>query len=95
MELNRNHYIVIGIVLILLGVQLKMVDSFVLNEAASKRLLPKGQRTLSSDLTQFAMVAAPAATKKTITPPPWAGWLVISAGAVLTLHALSMPKPGG
>lgn len=94
MELNRNHYIVIGIVLILLGVQLKMVDSFVLNEAASQRLLPKGQRTLSSDLTAFATVAAPAA-RKTITPPPWAGWLVISAGAVLTLHALSMPKPGG
>lgn len=95
MELNRNHYIVIGIVLILLGVQVKMVDSFVLNESASQRLLPKSQRTLSSDLTAFAQVATPGSARKTIKPPPWAGWLVISAGAVLTLHALAMPKPGG
>ncbi len=95
MELNRNHYIVIGVVLILLGIQVKMVESVVLNETISQRLIPKGQRTLTSDLTSFAQMATPGPTRKTITPPPWAGWLVISAGAVLTLHAVTMPKPGG
>ena len=95
MELNRNHYIVIGIVLIILGIQVKMVDNFVLNESISQRLLPKSQRTLTSDLTSFTQVATQGTGRKTITPPPWAGWLIISAGAVITLHALAMPKPGG
>jgi hypothetical protein len=95
MELNRNHYIVIGVVLILLGIQLKVVDSFVLNEAASQRLLPKGQRTLTSDVVSFTQMAAPVTARKTIPVPSWVGWLVISAGAVLTLHAVAMPKAGG
>jgi hypothetical protein len=32
MELNRNHYFAAGVVALLLGWQLRYVDSFVLNE---------------------------------------------------------------
>lgn len=92
MELNRNHYFVIGIVLLLIGIQVKMVDSYVLNSAASQRFIPKPEKTLAAGYPFMQM--APTDARKTITPPPWAGWLLISAGAVLTLHALAMPKVG-
>jgi hypothetical protein len=31
----------------------------------------------------------------TVKPPEWLGWCLMSVGAVLALHSLSMPKPGG
>lgn len=94
MELNRNHYFVIGVVLILIGVQVRMVDTYVLNQAASERLIPKPERTLANDLSFTNLVSNTTDVRKTITPAPWIGWLVISVGAVLTLHALAMPKAG-
>jgi hypothetical protein len=95
MELTRNHYFVIGVVLILFGIQVRMVDTYVLNQAASDRLIPKPQRTLANDLSLTTFMANNTPIRKTITPKPWHGWLVLSAGAVLTLHALAMPKPAG
>lgn len=93
MELNRNHYFVIGIVLILVGIQIRMVDTYVLNESASKRFAEKQDKTLAAGYPFMQM--APTDTRKSITPEPWVGWLVLSAGAVLTLHSMAMPKPGG
>lgn len=95
MELTRNHYFVIGVVLILVGIQIRMVDTFVLNKEASQRFIPKPERTLANDLSLTRLVASTTDARKAITPPPWAGWLVLSAGAVLTLHALAMQKPAG
>jgi len=95
MELTRNHYFVIGVVLILFGIQVRMVDTYVLNKAASDRLIPKPQRTLANDLSLTTLVSNTTDVRKTISPAPWIGWLILSAGAVLTLHALAMPKPAG
>ena len=35
-EINRNQYFLAGIIILLLGVQLKFVDSYVLNEKATQ-----------------------------------------------------------
>ena len=35
MELNRNHYFMIGIVFLVLGMQLRTIKSYVLNGSAS------------------------------------------------------------
>jgi hypothetical protein len=32
---------------------------------------------------------------RTVTPPDWIGWALLSVGSVLVLHSLVMPKPGG
>ena len=32
--------------------------------------------------------------KKTVRPPEWLGWSLMSFGAVLILHACAMKKPG-
>jgi len=38
MEINRNQYFLIGLVILLLGLQVRMVETYVLNEKASKFL---------------------------------------------------------
>jgi hypothetical protein len=100
MELNRNQYFLIGIVVVLLGVQLRMVDSYVLNGPATKFVVEKFG---SPEQKAAAGTAIPtletagngaSATLRTVKPPVWTGWAAISIGAVLILHSLAMPRPG-
>ena len=97
MELNRNQFLLIGLVLILLGLQLRFVDTFVLNESSTKFLArqtgkaePKSMWTMPVSLaTQGSM-----APRKKIRPPRWLAWALLSVGAVFVLHSLAMKKPG-
>mgnify|MGYP006952657772 CR=1 FL=1 len=36
MEFNRNHYLVVGVIIFLLGLQLRLVESYTLNEHFTK-----------------------------------------------------------
>ncbi len=36
MSMYRNRYFLLGVLLLLLGIQFRMVDSFVLNESATR-----------------------------------------------------------
>ena len=101
MELNRNQYFMIGLVLLFLGLQFKFVDSYVLTpDAASfvaKRLgkdKSAGSTGLMSQPFTSAAAASPAPQHRTFEPPPWLGWALMSVGAVLILHSLAMTKPG-
>lgn len=100
MELNRNHYFLIGIVVVLLGVQLRMVDSYVLNAPATKFVVEKfgsAERQAAANTaipSLEAMGDGASAPLRTVKPPIWAGWAAISIGAVLILHSLAMPRPG-
>lgn len=96
-ELNRHHYFIVGIVVLLLGVQLRMVESFLLNAPTTKWLMEQ-----SDDPTIQAVNAAnnvmPAVgpqPKKRIVPPEWLGYAALSVGSVLVLHALALPRPAG
>jgi len=103
MEINRNHYFMIGIVLLLLGMQLRWVDSYVLNAEATEfvakrwdQTQPPAQPAVSPQL--LVTTPTPAATtmpRRTIKPPAWIGWSFVSIGAVLVLHSLAMKKPEG
>ena len=94
MELNRNQYFFLGIVFILVGLQLRMVSSYVLNEHATRFLAERTQSSSSTTMVSFSsdMGALP---KKVINPPEWLGWCLVSVGAVLILHSMAMKKPGG
>ncbi len=93
-ELNRNQYFFLGIVILLMGVQLRMVSAYVLTEDATRFLAERTQSSsaqgavvsLSSDLGTLS--------PKVIHPPEWMGWCLISIGSVLVLHSLAMKKPG-
>ena len=96
MEFNRNQWFMIGLVVLAIGIQLRLVDSYVLNEESSRFIEERMNK--SQNPNQFRMpvlsTAMPVARKK-IEPPKWVGWAVLSAGIILSLHALAMPKPGG
>jgi hypothetical protein len=97
MELNRHHYFFIGVLLVFLGIQFRTVEAYVLNEKSTQFLVEKlGSTPVQevSTMRQFFPAAGPM-PRKTIRPPEWLGWCLISVGGVLILHSLAMPKPGG
>ncbi|HQU43586.1 MAG TPA: hypothetical protein PK867_12295 [Pirellulales bacterium] len=92
MELNRNHYFMAGVVLVLLGMQLRFVDSFVLNEQTTRMLnQPSSEGMMSIRPMLQGVTPMP---RKVIKPPQSLGWALMSIGSVLILHALAMKPPG-
>ena len=95
------RYLVWGLVILLLGLQFRAVESFVLTQKAShfvehnlssEKLLsmedPYSYRTKSYKDTSLLMASGPV-TPKRMTPPRWLGWALISVGAVLLFHGVS------
>ncbi|HCK40445.1 MAG: hypothetical protein CMJ72_08355 [Planctomycetaceae bacterium] len=95
MEFNRNQYFFLGVVIVLLGLQVRMVSAYVLTPDATHFLADK---THSSSTSEGAVVSfasgVGALPNKVLHPPEWLGWCLISIGAVLILHSIAMPKPG-
>jgi hypothetical protein len=97
MDFDRNRYFMVGVLLLLLGMQFRMVDSFVLNETSTRALarFVKDAQLATSDLgTQLYMAAVPS-PRKTIKPPNWLGWAMLTVGGVICLHALVLPRAKG
>jgi hypothetical protein len=98
MDLNRNHYLLIGMLALLLGIQFRAVDSFVLNESSTKFLAKQNARTEPATLwslpISLASQGAVALPRKTIRLPRWLSWPLMTAGVVLVLQSLAMKKPG-
>ncbi len=93
MEVNRNQYFLAGLVVLFLGLQLRAVETYVLNEKASRFLAERIPALASAD--DGLMPSAGPTARKTVKPPAWIGYAVISVGAVLILHSLAMKRPGG
>src|SRR5262245_16687154 len=99
MELNRNQYFLAGLVVLLLGIQLRMVDTFVLNERATvfynNRLNDiKGQQVASAG-DMPTLLGSQAPMLRRIQPPNWLGFSFVSVGSVLVLYSLVLKKPAG
>jgi protein-S-isoprenylcysteine O-methyltransferase Ste14 len=96
-ELNRYHYWIAGIFILLVGIQLRMVESYVLNEDSTRWLMDQSEdptHQIVSKSTQLFPAAGPL-PRKTVVPPQWIGWAAVSLGSVLILHSLALPKPAG
>lgn len=97
MEVNRNQFLLIGLVLVLLGVQFRFVDTYVLNEASTKFLARRTGKTEVTSVWNLPVTLAAQsgmAPRKRIRPPRWLAWALISVGSVFVLHSLAMKKPG-
>jgi len=96
MEINRNQWMMMGLVILAMGVQFRMVDSFVLNEKTTEiiaKRLHKNDMVANTFMMPALDLPAPP-SQRVIKPPRWLGFMMISVGAVLMLHSLAMPKPG-
>ncbi len=72
----RSFFLAIGIFLCILGVECLAIEKAVLHSAAEQ---PAG----------FG-VSRPA--PREITPPEWAPWTLMSAGAVVLLYSFTIPR---
>lgn len=97
MEINRNQYFMMGLLLLFLGIQLRLVDSYVLTDKATSFLAEHFQKSNDAvtDGASRLMRAAGPPIRKIIHPPEWLGWCLMSIGSVLILHSLAMPRPAG
>jgi hypothetical protein len=94
-ELNRNQYFFLGVVILLVGLQLRMVSSYILTDDATRFLAERTQKS-SAETTMVSFTSDMGALpNKVINPPEWLGWCLMSVGSVLVLHSLAMKKPGG
>lgn len=94
MEMNRNRYFLLGVLLVLLGIQFRMIDSFVLSEPATRALARVSKNTPvanNDSMTAFLMQVHPSPMKR-VTPPRWLGLAMIAIGSVVSLHAIAMPR---
>jgi len=94
MDWDRNRYFALGVILVFIGIQFRMVESFVLSEQATRalhRFARQSEITSNNGMTELYMNVAHS-PKKIIQPPPWLGWALLTAGGVISLHALALPK---
>jgi hypothetical protein len=95
-EFNRNHYFMAGLVIVALGIQLRLVDSYVLNEQATRVVAKVMKAAPHSESSQGNFLMPNLAPARHVVHVPKAlGWALLSVGGVLVLHSLAMPKPGG
>lgn len=88
MDINRNQYFMAGLIVLILGIQLRVVDSFKLNAETTQIVASASPVGESGAANSFA-----ATVRKEIRPPEWSGWMLISIGSVLILHSLAMKRP--
>jgi hypothetical protein len=95
MDLNRNQFFFLGVVVLLVGVQFRYVSAFVLNPEATQFIAERtGHKAAGASQSLFTATSG-TGVRKVVQPPEWLGWCLLSVGAVLVLHSLAMKKPGG
>ena len=92
--LNRNHYFVIGIVLLLLGLQFRFVESYSLTPETSEFIAERFEEPegWSATLPNLLAITTPD-SRKIINTPRWLGYALLSIGAIVSLHSMAMKKP--
>ena len=95
MELNRNQFFFLGLVVLLVGMQCRLVSTYVLNPEATKFLAERtGQSPPAAAASIFTMTSGNASgPRKVVQPPEWLGWCLLSVGSVLVLHSLALGRP--
>lgn len=95
MDITRYQVFLVGVVLVLLGLELRYVDAFILTPKATKFLAEQADHpvVIASATLQSVGAAEPQLPPKAIRPPEWASWFLLSFGAVLVLQSCAMPKP--
>ena len=96
MDITRNQFFFAGLVCLLMGGQFQMIDSIELTPNFTQYLAERTGHPLAavSATGQTLTQSKDPAAKKSITPPDWIGWSLVSLGSVLVLHSWGLKKPG-
>jgi len=95
MEITRNQYFMVGLVLVLLGIQFRMIDSVTLTPDFTQLLAKQTNPSVAAvnATAQSLLRTEEPVIRKLFRPPDWLGWCLLSVGAVLVLHSLAMKRP--
>ena len=90
--MNPRSCLAMGLVLVVMGFQLRTVDTFILNQKTSDFIEKKikSSAIVSPSPYEATAYALPGLSpRKQLTHPRWVGLAFISCGVVLVLHGLS------
>lgn len=87
---KRSHLLLAGLLLFLVGVQFRMVQSFTLSERSTRLLSAQLGGVPAAQGTVTSLWGGTPASPRTVQPPAWIGLALMSAGSVMTLKSLSM-----
>ncbi len=95
MDITRYHVFLVGVVLLLLGFEFRLIDSFVLTPKATKFLAEQtGHQAAVASATLLSVAGTePQLPSKVVNPPEWASWFLLSLGSVFVLQSWAMVKP--
>ena len=89
-----QRFFIAGVLALVIGFQLRSVDSFVLTPRASAAIeknVRRSQLRTTNPYDSVMMTGIPT-TRKTVRPPRWMGWALLSVGAVLVLHGATVRR---
>ena len=93
MEINRNQVFLAGTVLLCLGIEFRMMDSFVLNARVTELLADQPNRPVAAaKLGAMVGIELPP-PRRVILIPEGLGWLCLSIGSVFVLQGLTKARP--
>ena len=75
----KAFILALGICACVLGGEFLITDRFIMNEPV--------------DVEESGWFQQAQAKNKEFVPPEWAAWSLLSAGSVVILYALALPKP--
>ncbi len=95
MDINRNQVFLVGLVLIFVGVQFRMIDAMVLSPKATKVLAEQFGHpgAAAVDRVEAFLGKEPVLPARIVRPPEWLGWMLLSLGGVFVLQSFTMAKP--
>ena len=95
LDITRNQWFAAGVVIVLLGIQFRMVESYELTSEATRILARQTGHPVAALNDSFESLTGRSQPmpKATLRPPEWLGWSLLSLGAVLILHSMAMRKP--
>jgi hypothetical protein len=96
MDITRNQFFFAGLLCLLIGGELRMVDTIDLTPEFTLFLAERTGHPMAavSDVGQSLTQSDKPLLKKTVRLPDWSGWGLMSIGSVLVLHSWGMKKPG-